>query len=84
LASETPAWFVVAGAIAAWIGAAIAIVNARTARRLLHLAEAQETRRRPILALYLGDGYLRFLDTDRVRLYAFLLLFSGPQWSKRV
>ena len=70
-------WLAVAAAIAAWVGAALSFVNSRTARRSLRLAEAQEARRRPVLTLYLGEGYVRFLDSERVRVYAFLLSISN-------
>jgi hypothetical protein len=78
LPETTSAWLAIAAAIAAWVGAAISFVNSRTARRSLRLAEAQEVRRRPILTLYLGEGYVRFLDSERVRVYAFVLSISNP------
>src|SRR5712671_4565898 len=76
--SQIPAWISVAAAIAAWIAATISFFNVRTARRSLRLAEAQEERRRPVLTVYLGDGYVRFLTEERARLYAFLLSVGNP------
>jgi hypothetical protein len=63
-------------ALAAWIGALFAYLNARRSGRMLRLAEQQEERRRPVLVLYFQNGYLRRTDEDRV--YMFVLSASNP------
>lgn len=46
--------------------------------RSLRLAEAQEARRKPNLSVSLVDGYVRFVDEERLRAYAFLISISNP------
>jgi len=62
-------------AIAAWIGAFFAYLNARRSNRALRLTEQQEERRKPNLVLYLQGGYL--CKTDEERVYMFLLSVSN-------
>jgi hypothetical protein len=63
-------------ALAAWVGALFAYLNARRSGRALRLAEQQEDRRRPILVLYWQGGYLHRTQEDRF--YMFLLSVSNP------
>ncbi len=69
-------WVPLAAAVAAWVAAIFAYLTARRAGRALRLAEQQEERRRPILALYIQGAYLRRVDEDRI--YMFLLSVSNP------
>lgn len=63
-------------ALAAWIGAFFAYLNARRSNRVLRLSEQQEERRKPNLVLYLQGGYL--CKTDEERVYMFILSVSNP------
>jgi hypothetical protein len=66
----------VVSAMASWAGAFVAFRNARTSRRMLQLAEQQESRRQPATVLYLADGFVHWESDARV--YAFLLSISNP------
>ncbi len=45
-------------------------------RKALRIQEQQEDRRKPLLVLYLQDGYVRYISDGRV--YVFLLSVSNP------
>jgi hypothetical protein len=68
-------WMPFVAAVAAWVAAIFAYLTARRSIRLLHLAEQQEERRRPVLILYLQGGRLRRVGEDLV--YMFLLSVSN-------
>jgi hypothetical protein len=65
-----------ASAIAAWLALLLSLLNFRTSRRALRLAEKQDDRRAPSLALYLGEGFF-ISQKSGGRVYAFLLSVSN-------
>lgn len=69
-------WMPFAAAVAAWVAAIFAYLTARRSGRALRLAEQQEARSRPVLVIYLKNGYLRRAKEDRI--YMFLLSVSNP------
>lgn len=69
--TDPKVWIPIAACGAAWIGAALSIINARRAGKSLLLQEEQEARRRPNLAIFLDRGYYRKVGEQRV--YSFLI-----------
>jgi hypothetical protein len=67
----------VASAIAAWIALVLSIINVRTSRGALRLAEQQEHRRKPSLVIYLQEGLVSPSPQRDARVYAFLLSVSN-------
>ena len=54
----------------------LSICSIFISRKALRIQEQQEDRRKPLLVLYLQDGYVRYILGGRV--YAFLLSVSNP------
>ena len=70
-------WVSIGSALAAFAAAGFAYWSARSAHRAIRLAEQQELRRRPVLLLYLVDGYVHRHSADDSRFYAFLISISN-------
>ena len=69
---------VITSAMAAFGSACIAYCSLRLMKKGFLLAESQEERRRPSLAVYLDKGFVRHVsEQDSSRVYAFLLLISN-------
>jgi hypothetical protein len=67
----------IASALAPWVALLLSALSFRTSRKAFKLAEAQDERRKPLLFLYLRDGYFRRGQDGKSRLYAFLLSVSN-------
>lgn len=76
---STETMIALVAALVAAVAAFFAYSSARSSKRMLTLTAAQEERRRPSLALYLVDGYVRLIrEPEGYRVYAFLLSVSNP------
>jgi hypothetical protein len=68
-------WSVVS-AVAACLALVVAVYSGFTSHRALGIAQRDENRRRPLLVLYLVNGYMT--RGEGSRFYAFLLSVSNP------
>ena len=73
---EIPIWISIASAVAAWVAVIWSFLAFLTSRGALRLAEQQEARRRPHLAIYLDRCFTR--RSHGLRKYNFLLSVSNP------
>lgn len=85
LASDTPNlwndpafWISLMSVLAAVSSAIFAYWSARSAKRMLRLAESSEQRRQPQLLPRFGEGYCKVLPNLKERIYVFAILINNP------
>ena len=71
--SSTIDWLSATNAIIPWLALLLSIIGIYTSKKSLRISEAQEERQKPLLSLFLQDGYVRYHPESSSRYFAFLL-----------